>query len=175
MPFNRRANIRTIPAFDMDPDLMRHAPALALALALSLVSTAGHAIGFTDLEVVKGHCAPSSHIAEGRVGTDLTKNQSRFFCDAVAIMPINGNPRHVLLTFTESKSHTRPQIGYAGLMLDDQMLQVQRIYLQNGVATPADEGYCKIFRKGGRISGIACGAKSDQGGRRTVPIVSFER
>lgn len=173
MAFNRRANIRTIAAFDMDPDPMHHAP--ALALALSLVSTAGHAIGFNDLEVVKGRCTPKSHIAEGRVGFDLTKNQSRFFCDAVAIMPINGNPRHVLLTFSESKSHTRPQIGFAGLMVDDQMIQVQRVYLQSGVATPADDGACKIFRKGGSISGIFCGAKSDQGGRRTVPIVAFER
>lgn len=148
---------------------------LGLALLLTLVSTAGHAVGFNDLEVVKGRCSPKSHIAEGRVGTDLTKNQSRFFCDAVAIMPINGNPRHVLLTFTESKSHTRPQIGYAGILVDDEMLQVQRIYLQSGVAIPADDGACKIFRKAGRISSIACGAKSDQGGRRTVPIVAFER
>lgn len=153
---------------------MRHA--FALALGLSLASTAAaYAMGFSDLEVVKGSCSPKSHIAEGRVGADLTKNQSRFFCDAVAIMPINGNPRHVLLTFTESKSHTRPQIGYAGLMVDDEMIQVQRFYLQTGVAIPADDGACKIFRKGGRISGITCGAKSDQGGRRTVPIVSFER
>lgn len=148
---------------------------LALALMFSLASTGAFAVGFNDLEVVKGRCSPSSHIAEGRVGTDLTKNQSRFFCDAVAIMPINGNPRHVLLTFSESRSHTRPQIGYAGLMVDDQMIQVQRIYLQSGVAIPADDGACKIFRKGGRISGIACGAKSDQGGRRTVPVVAFER
>lgn len=148
---------------------------LALALMLSLACSSASAVGFDDLEVVKGRCSPKSHIAEGRVGTDLTKNQSRFFCDAVAIVPINGNPRHVLLTFSESKSHTRPQIGYAGLMVDDEMIQVQRIYLQSGVAIPADDGACKIFRKGGRISGIACGAKVDQGGRRTVPIVAFER
>ena len=148
---------------------------LALAFMFSLASCSAFAVGFDDLEVVKGRCSPKSHIAEGRVGTDLTKNQSRFFCDAVAIMPINGDPRHVLLTFSESKSHTRPQIGYAGLMVDDEMMQVQRVYLQSGVAIPADDGACKIFRKGGRISGIACGAKSDQGGRRTVPIVAFER
>lgn len=148
---------------------------LAPALLLSLAATGAHAQGFPEMTILKGSCSEKSHIAEGKLGTDLTRNQARFFCDSVVIMPINGNPRHVLLTFAESQSHTRPQLGFAGVMEDRQMVDVQRVYLTSGKATPVDEGACKFFYKGSRITGVFCGGKIDQGDRRTVPIVAFER
>lgn len=149
--------------------------AFALALALGCISPIAHAQGFRDLTVLDGRCTPKSHVAERRIGTDLTKAQSRFFCDSVAIVPINGDPRRVLLTFSEKRSHTRPQIGFAGYMPEPDMIQVQRVYLQSGVAIAADDGACKLFRKQGRIDSLVCGAKIDQGDRRTVPVVAFQR
>lgn len=152
---------------------MRRASVLGLLLAT--LPVAASAQGFREPTVFDGRCTPKSHVAEGRIGADLTKAQSRFFCDSVAIVPINGDPRHVLLTFSEKRSHTRPQIGFAGYMPEPDMIQVQRVYLQSGVATPVDDGACKFFRKQGRIDSLFCGAKIDQGDRRTVPIVAFQR
>ena len=152
---------------------MRRASVIALLLAS--MPAAAEAQGFRDLTVLDGRCTPKSHVAEGRIGTDLTKAQSRFFCDSVAIIPINGDPRHVLLTFSEKRSHTRPQIGFSGYMPEPDMIQVQRVYLQSGVATLVDDGACKLFRKQGRIDSLVCGAKIDQGDRRTVPVVAFQR
>ena len=152
---------------------MRRASVVGLLLAT--LPVAADAQGFPELTVFDGRCTPKNHVAEGRIGTDLTKAQSRFFCDSVAIVPISGDPRHVLLTFSEKRSHTRPQIGFAGYMPEPDMIQVQRVYLQSGVAIQADDGACKLFRKRGRIDSLVCGAKIDQGDRRTVPVVAFQR
>jgi hypothetical protein len=40
----------------------------------------------TDMRAVDGRCEASSHIAEGPIGADLTKRQSRFFCNTTAVM-----------------------------------------------------------------------------------------
>lgn len=148
---------------------------LVSACMLTFAAVGANAQGFPEPTILKGSCSDKSHIAEGRIGADLTKNQARFFCDSVVIIPIDGNPRHVLLTFAELQSHTRPQIAFAGMMTDRQMVDVQRVYLSTGKATPMDDGACKFFYKGPRISGVFCGGKIDQGERRTVPLVAFER
>lgn len=118
-------------------------------------------------------CAPESHIAEGAIGKDLTKRQSRFFCDAAVITFFSDNSKHVMIQFAESKSTHPRQIGYAGMMEGAEIMNVSSVYLESGQPSPVSEGYCKFFFKEKNISGISCGAKVDEAGRRTVPVVGF--
>lgn len=132
------------------------------------------AANVTDIQMVKGKCAKQSHIAEGKIGSDLTKQRSRFFCDTAILTFFDNNDEHVMVTFVESKSHTRPHVGFAGIMDDDgQIMDVHNVYI--GTENyPVNEGHCKFFFKKKKMDGIACGAPIDQEDRRTVPVVVFD-
>lgn len=144
---------------------------MVLVALLALVPSSAVA---DDTHILKGQCGPESHVAEGAIGEDLTKHQSRFFCDAAVITFFSDKPKHVMVQFADSKSNHARQIGYAGTMDDAEILVVSSVYLETGRATPVVEGYCKFFFKAKDISGISCGAKIDEGDRRTVPVVSFD-
>lgn len=123
--------------------------------------------------MVKGKCTAKSHISEGPIGSDLTKRQSRFFCDTAIIAFFDNTNSHVMVTFVESKSHTNKQLGFSGLMdSDGQILNVENVYIGQD-NHPVDQGHCKFFFKKRKLDGIACGAPIDQGERRTVPVVIF--
>jgi hypothetical protein len=126
-----------------------------------------------DVHFIEGKCGKGSHIAEGRIGEDLTKRQSRFFCDYAVIAFFDNNNQHIMVQFSESQSHNNILLGFAGIMSEDgQILYVSRVYLGNKqIQVP--EGYCKFFFKNKHMSGIACGAPVDEGDRRTVPVVEF--
>lgn len=124
--------------------------------------------------IVNGRCTEMSHIAEGDQTEDLTKRGSRFFCNSVVIMNPRNDSRRMLLTFLEKESNTSSPIGYAGTVTEDGMVDVQRVYIRSGVSLEASGGTCKFFRKDGEIESIFCGAKVDQGDRRTVLVVGFE-
>ena len=125
------------------------------------------------MRVVKGKCGKGSHIAEGQIGEDLTKRQSRFFCDSAVINFFDNKNRHIMVQFLESQSHSNMLLGFSGIMQDDgQILNVNRVYLGNK-KVEVSEGHCKFFFKKKHMSGIACGAPVDEGDRRTVPVVEF--
>ena len=128
-----------------------------------------------DIQIVKGSCAEQSHIAEGHIGEDLTKRQSRFYCDSAAITFFNDNPNHILIQFANTAAlHSLP-IGFAGLMQENgEILDVQNVYLEGGKPTHVTEGVCKFFFKNKHMSAILCAAKIDEDGRRTVPNILFE-
>jgi hypothetical protein len=126
--------------------------------------------------VVSGQCTAESHIAEGAIGDDLTKRQSRFFCNSAVITVFGENrfPKHVMVQFVEAKSTHDRQIGYAGQMDDENILNVFNVYLEAAhPPSKASDGACKFFYNGDALSSMACGAKIDEAGRRTVPIVVF--
>ncbi len=54
------------------------------------------------------------------------------------------------------------------------MMQVYNVYLGTGEATTVSDGTCKLFFKNRQLSGIGCGMKVDETGRRTVAIVTFD-
>ena len=60
----------------------------------------GRAAQPSDIHVVNGTCAPSSHTAEGPIGSDLTKQQSRFYCDMAVIMFFDDYKGHLMIQFT---------------------------------------------------------------------------
>lgn len=120
-------------------------------------------------------CDRTSHIAEGQIGSDLTKRQSRFYCDAMMLATFGPSKNHTLVQFTEKEAHHGQIIGYAGMMVPGQnILIVDHVYLTQNEQTPVTEGYCKFFYTATRLSGVACGAKVDEGSRRTVPLISFK-
>jgi len=126
-----------------------------------------------DVRVVNGSCGKESHISEGRIDEDLSKRQSRFFCDSAVIAFFDSDNQNIMVQFAESKSHNNMQLGFSGIMSEDgQVLNVNKVYL-GSKQIKVSEGYCKFFFKDKNMSGIACGAPIDEGSRRTVPVVVF--
>jgi len=124
-------------------------------------------------QMLSGRCESPSHVAEGRIGEDLTKRQSQFFRDSAVILSFSDDPRHRLIQFVDSQSNHARQLGFGGLMEDAAIMSVHNVYIEIGRASVASDGACKLFFEKQAISGIACGAQIDEGDRRTVPIVSF--
>ena len=125
--------------------------------------------------IVKGECRADSHIAEGNIGDDLTKRQSRFYCDAAVLSFLNNDNKRILIQFAESKSNHVPPLAFAGLMVDGgQTWSVERVYLEPLKPIPATGGGCKFFFDSKILTHIFCAAKIDEGGRRTVAMVVFE-
>jgi hypothetical protein len=54
------------------------------------------------------------------------------------------------------------------------MMHVSNVYLGTGQATAVSDGWCKLFFKEQQLSGIGCGMKVDETGRRTVAEVTFD-
>jgi hypothetical protein len=125
-------------------------------------------------EIIKGQCLPSSHVASGLINEDLTKKQSRFFCNSAIIMSFDDAGRHKLIQFVDSESNHSRILGFGGVTEDKSILIVKNVYLEIGRASLSSDGACKFFYDEEKISEIVCGAKIDEGDRRTVPIVSFE-
>jgi hypothetical protein len=86
-----------------------------LAAALVAVGATAQAQP-SDMRSVDGTCGPNSHVAEGKIGEDLTKRQSRFFCDVAAFTRFADNPNHVMIQFTERRSHHVSILGFGGLL-----------------------------------------------------------
>jgi hypothetical protein len=143
-----------------------------LALALAAVVAPAHA-QVSDMGGVGGTCDATSHLAEGAVGEDLTKRQSRFFCDIALFTKFEDNPNHVLIQFTDRKSHYARTLGFGGLLADNGLV-VNHFFLEPGHPITPDFGVCKFFYKGKKMTGIWCASKiDDEQGRRTVVVVDF--
>jgi hypothetical protein len=105
---------------------LKWAVVIGVLLAVLWASAHSNAVA-DDTTIVKGQCSPESHIAEGAIGEDLTKRQSRFFCDAAVITLFSDNSKHIMIQFAESKSSHLRQIGYAGMMEDTEIMNVASI------------------------------------------------
>jgi hypothetical protein len=128
-----------------------------------------------DTQFVAGKCSATSHTAEGPIGSDLTKRQSRFYCDSAVITSLDDYPGHVVINFLEKRANHSTPLGFAGRVdSSGQILQVEHVYLQSGVQTTVSEGYCKFFFKRRHMTGIVCGMKVDEIGRRTTAIIAFD-
>ncbi len=53
----------------------------------------------SNVQVVDGTCSSSSNTAEGPLGSDLAKRESRFYCDTAAITFFDDYEGHVLIKF----------------------------------------------------------------------------
>jgi len=127
-----------------------------------------------DMQMVSGTCDPSSHTAEGPLGTDLTKRQSRFYCNSAVITFFDDYKGHVMIQFAQKESHHGPILGFVGRVEPDgTVMSVDHVYLTPGSPTTVSDGACKFFFKNRHMSSIFCGMKVDETGRRTTAIVVF--
>ena len=126
------------------------------------------------MQIVHGACGPESHIAEGPIASDLTKRQSRFFCDTAVISFHGENSSHVMVQFVQGQANHGQPIGFAGIMnAEGNTLEVDHVYLETGRPTPVVNGVCRFFFQRPHITGVMCGARIEEGARATVPIVAF--
>jgi hypothetical protein len=124
--------------------------------------------------IVAGECTEDSHVAEGPAGADLTQRQSRFFCDSAVISLVRITDRRLMVQFVEKGREIQTSIiGFAGEITDDDVVVLDRVYLDGAPLTPS-EGYCKFFYDDEHhLKDVVCGAMVDYGDRRVVPVVSF--
>ena len=143
----------------------------ALAL-LAAVPTHARA---NNTQVLQGKCSKSSHTAEGPIEADLTKRQSGFYCDTAAITFFDDYKGHVMVQFVQKEAHHTPILAFSGRVENDGvMMPLEKVYLTPGAPTKVSEGVCKFFFKGQNMSGIFCGMKVDETGRRTTAVVGFD-
>ena len=140
----------------------------AFALAPASITSAG------PFNVIDGICSQDSHTAEGQIDSDLTKRQSRFFCNAAIIINYNDYKGHLLVQFAAKEASHSQLLAFAGRLDNENIMKVEHLYLGGAKPITVSDGYCKFFLKDQGISGIACGVKVDETGRRTVAIVGFD-
>jgi hypothetical protein len=143
-----------------------------------LLTTVGHVASAQtagmDSQIVAGTCDASSHTAEGPIDSDLTKRRSQFFCDTAIITFLEDYKGHVMVQFMQKESHHSPILGFAGRTDEDGIfMQVDSVYLSPGESTTVSDGACKFFFQNRHITGIVCGMKVDETGRRTTAVVTF--
>lgn len=154
--------------------------AVGAALLISVGNTMAGQAGVSKVQIIKGTCSSASNIAEGPRSLDLTKRQSRFYCDTAAITFFDDSPGHVLIDFAEKNAKHSPGLGFSGQINVKQpgdlgtMMPVKNVYLESGQATLVSDGLCKFFFKEQKLSGIACSMAVNDADRRTVAIVTFD-
>lgn len=84
------------------------------ARAAACLPVSGRAAQPSDIQIVNGTCDPSSHIAEGPLGADLTKRQSRFYCNSAVITFFDDYKGHVMIQFAQKESHHGPILSFSG-------------------------------------------------------------
>jgi hypothetical protein len=132
----------------------------AASVSSICLPASGHAAQPRDIQIVNRACAPSSHTAEGPIDSDLTKRQSRFYCDSAVITFFDDYKGHVMIQFAQKEAHHTPILGFAGKIEDDGvMMALDHVYLTAGQPTTVSEGWCKFFFKNRHMSGIFCGMK----------------
>jgi len=131
-------------------------------------------IATNDTQILQGACDASSHTAEGPLGADLTKRQSRFLCDSAVITFLDDHNSHLLIQFSEHAAVHAPILGFAGQVeADGIMMPVDHVYFEPGKAASVSDGWCKFFFEARHMTNIVCGVKADEAGRRTVAVVVF--
>jgi hypothetical protein len=85
----------------------------------------------------------------------------------------DNRPPKVMFQFAEKGAHHGSPLGFVGYLTDKDIFTVDHIYLEPGVQTKVDNGFCKLFRQGKRIGSLMCGATVLEGERKTVAVVEF--
>jgi hypothetical protein len=123
----------------------------------------------------EGVCDPTTHTTEGPLGSDLTKFDVPFRCDAVVISNFANNQSWVLVQFSDKEAIAGGVLGFSG-ELDGSGTKffIQHIYFPDGgPPLDADAGLCNIIFDGNNLAAISCTGKADEDGRRAVALVNF--
>lgn len=121
-----------------------------------------------------GQCATTSHIAQGKKTEDLSKLESRYFCDQAIVGSEDGSDDHVRITFKKDGQNISPVIAVIGVKKDGDMIHLRDILLGSQRAEVSD-GACRFFyTKKRQMTDIVCSATFDQGEQRTVSVIAFK-
>jgi hypothetical protein len=145
-----------------------------LAAAIVALPMAARA---ADTDIVTGQCIKGSHIAAGGVDEDLSKRETPFSCDRAVITFLDQESKHVMVQFAMHSADHAMQLGFAGELEDNgQILDVDHVYIGTGSTDPLVPvgGQCNFFFKDTHMTRMICGARIEQGGKATVPVVAFE-
>lgn len=148
---------------------------LAVVLLVGFGPAALAQTGISKVQIFDGACTADSNIAEGPLGSDLSKRESRFFCDTATITSFEDSKAHILINFSQREAHHSPILGFSGyLNSQGDVMKVEKVYIASGEPVTVSDGMCQLFFKAGRITGIGCGMKVDETGERTVALVAFD-
>jgi hypothetical protein len=142
-------------------------------LWLSLGVLEAHADS-TPLGDYNGQCGVNSHIAQGRKSEDLSKLESRYFCDQAIVGSEDGTDDHVRITFKKDGQTISPVIAVIGVKKDGDMIHLRDI-LMGSQRAEVNDGACRFFyTKKRQMTDIVCSATFDQGEQRTVSVIAFK-
>ena len=134
-----------------------------LLLSLSLLEAHADSTPSGDYT---GQCMPTSHIAQGKKTEDLSKLESRYFCDQAIVGSEDGSDDHVRITFKKDGQNISPVIAVIGVKKDGDMIHLRDILMGSQRAEVSD-GACRFFyTKKRQMTDIVCSATFDQGEQR---------
>jgi hypothetical protein len=84
-----------------------------LTFIIALLAVVPAYAGVNDIQVLEGKCNKSSHTAEGPIDADLTKRQSRFYCDSASITFFDDYKGHVIVQFSQREAHHTPILSFS--------------------------------------------------------------
>jgi hypothetical protein len=129
---------------------------------------------FTPSGDYKGECSVRSHVAQGRKTDDLTKLDSRYFCDEAIVGSEDGSNDHIRITFKKDDQSISPVIAVIGVKKDGDMIHLRDI-LMGSLRAEVNDGACRFFySKKRQMTDIVCSATFDQEDQRTVSVIEFK-
>lgn len=123
---------------------------------------------------VWGQCDSKSHVSRGPIGKDISGNAVPFLCDVAVLAIYDKAKKHVMVNFAQT-GHTKGMLAFSGFAdaKAENVFDIDKVYLDPGVATYFDVAVCKFFFSGRHMSGIFCGGKRDADGERTFASIVF--
>jgi hypothetical protein len=126
----------------------------------------------TDIKSYQGSCGDISYVTEGTMSEDLSKNRVPYKCDLMTISYFDSVGKHLLINFLQKQSISKQTIGFGGVLVDENIVQINNIYFGQTKVVPK-ESYCKLFYKNKKLDGVSCGGLVFDNNHRTVPNISF--
>lgn len=126
-----------------------------------------------DIKIIEGQCTPKTSLAIAPQGSAQFE-QIPYKCDSV-VLSYHEGPGSLMFQFVNKRAADSRLLGFAGHLESRDKLRVERVYLAGG-ANPvaANEGSCSLLWSAKKLTGIACAAKIDAGGKHLVPLVAFK-
>lgn len=132
-----------------------------------------------DDSQIAGICKEGSSIAEGPADANISNNATAFDCDVMAAA-INTDTGQVTFTFASQRGGNAPLVAFDGGLDEKNLLTVERVIISGSNPMRADEGYCRLFFRGGASEGqltditdVVCGARITHDGQAIVPKIIF--
>jgi hypothetical protein len=114
-----------------------------------------------------------SNLTSGSSQANLDEHPTPFACDFAVVTPMIGDR---VLIQVGVKSDTRARtISFGGRFSDPRLVDVDRVYLNDGTTLETTKGLCRIFRgEVGQYKSFVCGARIERDDIAIATVVAFE-